>query len=212
MDGNEALKNRIAVYVARVPKDAPIGEISHPIRRAEAETLSNEAVKREKYFVWRLLEEAVRREFGIDVGGMELTRNENGKWVSPICQLSLSHSGGGVALALSGAENPVGVDIELIGGREMVEKMAARFLTPDELSEYKSAKGDSSDAFLILWTKKEAVFKMQNLPVFAPSAFSYLDAACFIGCERVSLGEEKYILSYASAMPADAEFITIELG
>lgn len=66
---------------------------------------------------------------------------------------SIAHSGQYAALSL--AEKPTGVDIELIAPR--IRKVAGRFMHPEELSQAAQCPGD--DTLLIYWCAKEALIK-----------------------------------------------------
>ena len=101
-------KNRTDVYLALLP----CGECDEPLHPEERDTLvkstANPTVRRERYFVWRLLEMAIRRSLGLELSEIGL-RREGERWTSALADISLSH-GGALAVAVSGA--PVGVDIE----------------------------------------------------------------------------------------------------
>lgn len=68
----------------------------------------------------------------------------------PPTQISISHTRGYVALLLSNDSN-VGVDIEYRSNR--VVRIAKRFIRPDEVA-------DTVDEMLLLWSAKEAVYKL----------------------------------------------------
>lgn len=77
--------------------------------------------------------------------------------VQPDWHFNISHSGSTLALAI-GNQAPLGIDVE---GRQLssmqIHRLARRYFTDDEqtwLSQHNSA-----DAFLQLWTIKEAVLK-----------------------------------------------------
>ena len=55
----------VDVYLAPLPEDAPLGEVECPERAKEIASVTNEKVKREKYFVWQLLLYALERSFGL---------------------------------------------------------------------------------------------------------------------------------------------------
>ena len=65
-------------------------------------------------------------------------------------QISISHTRGYAALILSD-DSEVGVDIEYRSDR--VERIASRFIRPDE-------KAETTDEKLLLWSAKEAVYKL----------------------------------------------------
>ena len=49
-------KNRIEIYIAPLPHGSPSGEIHPKERGDEIKITSNEHQRREKFFVWKLLE------------------------------------------------------------------------------------------------------------------------------------------------------------
>lgn len=71
---------------------------------------------------------------------------------TPLPHLSISHTRGYVAILLSD-DCQVGVDIEYRSDR--VERIAQRFIHPDE-------KADTTDEKLLLWSAKEAVYKLYS--------------------------------------------------
>ncbi|MCC8425195.1 4'-phosphopantetheinyl transferase superfamily protein [Mucilaginibacter sp. UR6-11] len=68
--------------------------------------------------------------------------------------ISLSHSFDYAAVMIS-RKSPVGIDIELV--KEKVERIASRFLSPDELSFINTA--DKIPQLYACWCAKEAVYK-----------------------------------------------------
>ena len=104
---------------------------------------------------------ALMRLCGDDDHG-EIVRNEFGKpyFSSSIApRFSLSHTNG-LSIAAISEECEVGVDVETI--REYgFDGIAKRFFTPDERL-YLEEKGNSADAFFAVWTKKEAVAKLDG--------------------------------------------------
>ena len=69
---------------------------------------------------------------------------------TPLPHLSISHTRGYVAILLSD-DSQVGVDIEYRSDR--VERIARRFIHPDE-------KAETIEEKLLLWSAKEAVYKL----------------------------------------------------
>ena len=61
------------------------------IRQKEIESCSNFKVKQEKFYIWKLLEIALKQSLGIDIREVEFRKLDNGKWVCDKCQFSLSH-------------------------------------------------------------------------------------------------------------------------
>lgn len=76
---------------------------------------------------------------------------------SGVVELSLSRSGGAVAVAVAPAAVPVGIDIERCR-TVRAEHLAARWFTPTE-RRFVGHDSTSSDRFLRLWTRKEALLK-----------------------------------------------------
>ena len=201
-----------AVYIAEIPADSQIGVLSHEARRREIDQTSNPQAKREKYFLWRLLEIAIFEEYGLGIPDMKLEKNENGKWISGECSLSFSHSNGAVAVALAPSDISVGVDIEALDNTGGKESLAERFFTAEELKEYRNTpEACRTEKFLSVWTEKEAIFKMKNLPAFAPSRVSTLDFDGFSESKILTVGERKYILSVAFSASAKFEIKEVKL-
>ena len=186
----QADKNKIDVYIAPLPKKEPTGYIFPSERAREIENTRNESQRRERYYVWRLLEYALRDRLGLGIEDAALERRD-GKWRADATELSLSHSGGALAVALSYA--PVGVDIEPIAEIDR-EGVARRFFTEGELVEYLKANGDCrEEAFLRIWTAKEAIFKSRAQSAFAPSSVDTSNTEAHT--EAVIIENKPYILS-----------------
>lgn len=186
-------KNRTDVYLALLP----CGECDEPLYPEERDTLvkntANPTVRRERYFVWRLLEVAIRHSLGLELSEIGL-RREGERWTSELADISLSH-GGALAVAVSGA--PVGVDIESLSGDSDTARLAERFFSDAERAEYCAApEEERRAAFLRIWTAKEAIFKSQRSAAFAPSEVD--SGASRVHSRTVRLGEEDFILSVAT--------------
>ena len=184
----------IDVYISELP-DKVLGEpLVTKERQSEIDAISNERVRREKYYVWRLLEYALKNSLGVSIADAELKKGDTGKWTSSVCELSLSHSGKALAVALS--DNAVGVDVERIRIRSL-GKMAEHILTEREREEYSNIPSERKQEHLICkWCQKEAIFKLQNLKSFNPSKTETGDFFC--QTDSVEMCGEKYILSVAA--------------
>ena len=186
-------KNRTDVYLALLP----CGECDEPLYPEERDTLmkstANPRVRRERYFVWRLLEVAIRRSLGLELSEIGL-RREGERWTVELADISLSH-GGALAVSVSGA--PVGVDIESLSGDSDTARLAERFFSDAERAEYYAApEEERRAAFLRIWTAKEAIFKSQRSTAFAPSEVD--SGASRVHSRTVRLGDEDFILSVAT--------------
>ncbi|MGW4439221.1 4'-phosphopantetheinyl transferase family protein [Streptomyces sp. NPDC004596] len=105
----------------------------------------------------------VARRLGLSVAQVRWERGRSGKprlADDPGLEVSYSHSGGAVALALSTGA-PVGVDVERVVVRPHGEGLAEEYLAPGELGEWRRAGGTEAAAgvFTGLWARKEAVLK-----------------------------------------------------
>jgi len=196
---------RTCVYLAHLPEtecDLPL----FPEERDRAvRAVTNPLLRREKYYVWRLLELAVRASLGAELTEIGL-RQEGEGWTSEAADISLSHGGGALAVALS--DSPVGIDIEPLSGEGDGRRLADRFFSDGERERYLAApENERREAFLRIWTAKEAVFKSRRESVFAPSAVDSSGERLYTACVR--LGDGDYILSVASE--GEVTLHTVEL-
>lgn len=103
--------------------------------------------------------------------------------------LSISHTEGYVAVALS-EHQPIGIDIERIG--HQVERVAPRFLSQRELSTLPRELTAQRIAVHLLWSAKEAAYKLINPPSKSLRSFELIDG-CYIHPE----GEQgSFVLVY----------------
>ena len=187
----------VDVYVARLPDEIGSGKILPKEREEEISSVTNERVRREKYYAWRLLEYGLERSLGLKIGKMEFSKTPYGKWISPSCKFSISHSGDLLAVAISRAE--VGVDVEPILPPKS-DRFAYRVLTPSELSEYSSLGEKERVRFLISsWSAKEAIFKTSDRASFIPSEIDTEQKK--IKTLEFTEGETNYILAVATETP-----------
>lgn len=182
------------VYLARIPDDAPMTPVSNRERQCELDGITNERVKKEKYFAWRLLEYALYRSFGKKIDNLELHRAESGRWICPDLYLSISHTDGAVAIALS--RTPVGIDIECTGEKK-AERYAERILSKREYSEYlSSAESERSACFTEIWCKKESIFKMKDDPKVTVDMIDTHSSPTLV--RHIRIGERDITLAVAS--------------
>lgn len=182
------------VYIARLPQDAPIGDLACKARAEEIRALSNEATKREKYFAFRLLCHAFARSFGLSEAEIPFKKESCGGWSAGKYFLSISHSQNALAVAVSCA--PVGVDIERVNASR-AEEMAHRFLTERELALFENTpKEQKEEVWIRLWTAKEAAFKAKHKPHFKPTETDSTKENVYT--DVLSLGGELYAWSVAA--------------
>ena len=156
------------VIVARIPERLDLSCVYPPERYDEIMRCSNERVRREKLFAWRLLEDAVTQCFGVEFDKIRFDKLDGGKWVCDVCHFSISHSRGVAAVAVS--DVGVGIDVEEI--RKRADGIEHRILTDAERACF--AMGDLTDdqqvEYIIeKWTQKEALFKRGGEGTFVPS-------------------------------------------
>ncbi|MBQ8372556.1 MAG: 4'-phosphopantetheinyl transferase superfamily protein [Clostridia bacterium] len=181
----------LRVYIAPVGK-AAVGTVGHPERDRQIAAASNDGVARERYYSWLLLEYALRQSVGVGTVGAGIRSHEHGGWLSDVCHLSISHSGGYVAVAVS--SEPVGVDIELFREDKSTDRLAARWLSEREKKKYDMlADGERAEFFYEKWTEKESIFKREMGRSLLP---------CSIECElyptvtrRLTVGDDRLVIS-----------------
>ena len=194
MSLTSAKANFTYVYVAEIPY-GELKELYPKERQLEIKHTKNEKLKREKYYVWRLLEYALAESFEKSISELEFTKHESGRWSTPFCEFSLSHTDGVVAVAIS--NETVGVDVEVTKPRHN-DKTAGRIMTAEEYNKYQNLpESERTEFFLSVWTRKEAVFKSLHLDSFVPSR-DYYDSEITLKTEIVTTMAGKAILSVAS--------------
>ncbi len=194
------------VYFAKLPS-CDIGEIRYPeIRAKQIASISNEQLRREKYFAWRLLEYAFRDGRGLEISELEFDLSESGRWSCSSAYFSISHSAGALAVAVS--DQPCGIDIEPANGR-WSDSLAKRYMTDGEFAAYSELSDtDRQAGFIKIWTAKEAIFKSLGLERFAPS---YVDTNAYpYVSDTVRIGDELYVYSVALKEQSDAKLHIID--
>lgn len=181
------------LYISQLPSEDSFNKLYPPERDLEIVKTTHPLTKRQRYYVWKLLEYAFDRSFGIKINTLDMQKNENGKWICPSYKFSLSHSGNALAVVLSKKE--VGVDIEKLLPPKS-SKFAEKILSEAELQEYESVLPDEQTEYLIKkWTVKESVFKMLDEPVFSPSKVVYKENTF---TDVINIDSEDYVISVAS--------------
>ncbi len=181
------------IYISKIPDNVNCDLHLPKGREAEMESVSNEAVKKEKRYAFLLLRYAMEKSFGIKMEDTEFLRLDSGRWVCSSCEFSISHSLGYCAVAVS--RERVGVDIERIAAPRSAG-FAKRALTEAEFAEYSAlAPSDALDYLISAWCKKESAFKMAGGSVFVPSSCR-TDKDVY--SEIISLDGEKFALGVAA--------------
>ncbi len=192
------MPEKIYVWAARCPFEVKEKRIFPASREEEIFSTQNERVRAEKYYVWKLLEEALRETYGLEMEGLAFTRDASGKWRAEGVEFSLAHSGGVVAVAL--ARIPVGVDVEVLDAERFSRLFAEKILTE---GERRRGEGESALKKCVLWTKKEAIFKCMGGKVFRPEN---IESDALPVCSALLSGEKNFFLSVAAGRPFELAF------
>lgn len=197
----------VHVYVSRFPFPAGSGEIFPPERREEIARCTNEEVRESKYYVWKLLEHALMRSLGLRAENLPFRREESGKWTAEGCFFSLSHSGHIAAAAVS--RKPVGVDVELRDEARFTDAVARRIATERERGAlFALSPEERGREANILWTKKEAIFKLGDGKAFLPAQ---TESGKFPTLTRTLCADgAQYFLTVASENARQAAFYPAE--
>jgi len=184
---------RTAVYVAVIPENSMLGTVYPPARKAEIDRCSNERVRFEKYYAWKLLELGIIENLGLPMEFVRFTKNEYGKWGADKCFFSISHSEGAVAVAVS--DKNIGIDIEAV--KRYREGIEQKILTPAEMQVLLGLDGDRAKEYIIRkWSEKESIFKTLDQRGFEPTK---IETSWFsVSSQAVELSGKQYILSVCS--------------
>lgn len=190
-------KDFLYVYYALIPENLIIKRLSCEFRQKEIESTDNEKVKREKYFSFELLSSMLKEIFNKDISEYNIYKNENGKIVCDNFYLSISHSNGLFAVAISSKE--VGVDIERVKSIEnLIKKYGKSEFLAKILSENESYGLENLTANQIteIWTKKESLFKTLSITRFIPSKISTLNKEFYT--KNLTVNGENFVLTVHS--------------
>ncbi len=186
----------VNVYAAEIPQTEALSKVVPRSRQKEIESVANFDKKREKYFVWKLLEYALKRSFSKDISKVKLKKNSSGKWTCADCYFSLTHSERAVCVAVSNL--PVGVDVEKI--QKPIADISKEILSKEEYAEYLTVTDSDRPTFLTdAWTKKESLFKLKDVKSVTREEFRLLNGKVFH--KNITVNDESYSLSVATEHP-----------
>lgn len=189
------------VYVATIPEKMEETPLYPPARMQEVLTCTNEQVKRQRYYAWKLLEYALERTFGYKISNLTFEKTKSGKWTSPTCFFSISHSEKAVAVALS--RKTIGVDVEIL--RPTKNGFIEKVLTKTEKGEFSSIPETEQTEYLIgKWTEKESIFKTFGENRFQPAKIE--TAKYEVKSKKISVLGEEYMLSVAGETLGNLRF------
>ena len=144
------------VYFGEVPMGFGVDSVGYAVRDEQI-AADKQPRKGLRQYAWIALSKAIAEYAETNGCTIPLPRLlPNGKWVADNCYLSLSHTDGYVAAAVS--DLPVGVDIERTN-RRLAKGLYDRIVCGNEKALY--AAPDNTQ-LLQLWTAKEAVFKQTD--------------------------------------------------
>ena len=158
----------LKVYFADLPENSvcDLPAVSS-VRLKDIYGIRSRDVKREKVYVWKLLENAIQKELQLDISDIFFFKDNFGKWSCNVCNFSLSHSGNLLAVALS--DKSVGVDVQIFTPPKS-RNFSKRILDSVEFCEYGDLDPElSTDYLMSKWTQKEAIFKMIGGGAYIPS-------------------------------------------
>ncbi len=183
----------VDVYTAVIPKDAKLSNLYPKERQQDIDACSNERVKKEKYYAWKLLEYALKDKYSLSISSLNFEKNVAGKWSCDKCCFSISHSNDVVAVAVS--DSAVGIDVEQ--NDNVKENAIIKVLTSSELEQFDVIKNDDRIGFLLTkWVQKESIFKAEKEQKFLPSK---IDTTLYsVKIKNLSVFAKEYILGVCS--------------
>ena len=195
------------VYCAKSANPSVLknGEISHPIRAAEISAVRNVTVKKNKLFVWKLLEYAYSDFFGKKFCDDCVVKGNDGKWKSADGSFffSLSHTDDICAVAIGFV--PCGVDVEGFDRKRFGQPLAKKILCESEYEEYERLTCDEGQIFCAQkWTQKESAFKKNGGELFVPRNIRCSDFVCVT--KTLLLEDRQFFLSLCAQDAKEAEF------
>lgn len=203
--GVTCMRDKIDVYLAKIPLNTDYSPLYPSDRNDEIWGVKNQKVKSQKYWVWKLLEHALKSSFGINIEDVEFFKTKSGKWLCDKCCFSLSHSENVVAVAVYNQK--VGVDIELI--REIDQDAVIKRLTESEKEQLSNLSPDVRQRFLIeKWSQKESIFKSSDNEIFLPSKIDTTKKSVL--SKLVVIDQKEYVLSIASENIYDIDLKEID--
>ncbi|SDD29313.1 4'-phosphopantetheinyl transferase family protein [Actinokineospora iranica] len=197
---------RCEVHLAHPAAPTPaLLDLLDPVEQVRGETYAR-AVDRARFLTGRVMAKAlVGRELGVppravrfDSTCPDCDRPHGKPRVGGGPELSISHSGDRVAVALAAA--PVGVDVEQVVERELMAELVRMSLTERE----QSALTTPVPGFFTYWSRKEAVLKATGKGLAVP-----------MRAIAVSAPDEQPALldgTKAGLLPATTHLVDIDAG
>ena len=181
----------MVIYVAKIPELIK-GDLYCKERIEEINSCTNEKVKKQKFYAWKLLE-LCAENLGFNAEHLHFYKLENGKWKCNEFDFSLSHSEDYVSVILSNEK--VGIDLQK-SCTIKTDFFAEKILTRKEGLDFINLSESEKQRYLLKkWTQKECVYKMlesSNLKISEINCNDYPIKTC-----ELVLDGDTYYLSYA---------------
>lgn len=180
-------------HISEVTGEVPLP----PTVLGHIEKKTNEKHRKESLAAYALLDRMAAEE-GISDLLFRIAFAESGKPYDTAGEvyISLSHSGDYVAAAIS--DSPIGVDVEAINGTLSVERLSARYLLKEESERILSLrKEERSEAFVRLFSEREAVAKKRDIPLTAALRLPREAIVESVLQRVIGTGDEEYIFTVA---------------
>ena len=191
-------KQSVYVYVGSVEYFAENG-ILPQFADDDMKKIRNIRVRNEKKAGYGLLAFAMEK-MGADADVKDCFLSITGKPIHKSFNFSISHSQGVVALAVSRSCG-VGIDIEPQKNEKRTEKLLKKMM----------CDGEETINSLVLWTKKEAIFKCEEKEkVFKPNKINTMNYST--KSIKFDFEKEEFVLSIAGKKEMDAVFFSAPCG
>lgn len=200
-------KQHIHVFAARYPFEV-LSDFVPETRQTEIDNCGNSEIAESKYYVFKLLEIALKDIYNVDLRNCGITRLPCGKWQCSICQLSMTHSGNLVAVAVS--DLPVGIDAELVAPFRFNGRLQSRIFTENEAAAASKMNDNERGIYANrIWTIKEALFKRSGGDKFVAGNID--TTAADVRCVNVVFENKRYYLTVAPSCNFDVSFHAINV-
>jgi phosphopantetheinyl transferase len=168
--------------------------------KAELKKLKVESAKEQKRAVYGLLAYALKSTFSLEFNPKQMSKNKQGKPLLKGYFVSFSHTNDLVSVAVS--KNNVGIDIEELKKHSALDPLKTKILFDGE-------NASSVEEALCLWTKKEAIFKLDDgIDKYIPSN---IDTSAYkTKASKVEYNEKVFSLSVAADNISNVNFMMLD--
>ena len=195
------------VYFSAIPEEIEYAPLQPKAREEAVSSVTDEKTKRAKYWAWKTLEYALFRSFGYKIQDLDIVKTKHGKWTANNCFFSISHSGGGVAVIVSNKETGIDIEEDEAFFRKMSDEKRASVFTGKILARKEETPKDNTE-LLQLWTKKEALFKVEGKGGFIPRKISTVNKE--VSTLHTAYGGKDYTVSVAVKDKSIVRFYTYD--